>query len=464
MAGKSPAELKSEGEELKLLFAKIKKKQHNCAILMSKDGVVIEAHIKKSPEILVKAAKKNGGMAKGAWGTILMEGQIAILDPINEKIPGNLGKLAKKFFTERGLKIKLQIKEPDEEAAEAGAEQEEETSASGGQAPAADTEETSSVSGGDENTSDDGEGSSSASGGGEEGSGGGDNKRAELEQRQEAIQDSIDELTDDRENVMFSAFEDALRAHERAMEAEEFDRAAETMSRLESVMEDYEGLMADKRPLMARMDAMERDAQRVIDGEDPIAAEEVAKAKRAFVGAIDNNEWFGAAAQLDKIQDYVDAAGGSSQEEEQEEEDGSGSEETAETTETSENENQSGDANPEDLPEVDVDLDEVKAETDELKRKELKERLEANKKELNGILKNKDSENGRMAVEALTAYSKAEKGGKFPEAEDALDKVEEVLEKARSEFSLTDNQRAAIMKELDKMEAEIDALESEAAE
>lgn len=114
MANKNPADLKKEGAELKVLLAKVKKKQHNCAILMSKDGIVIELHIKKSPEVLLKAAKKAGGSPKGAWGTITMDGQVLILDPINDKVPGSLGKIAKKYFSERGLKNRLEIKEPEE--------------------------------------------------------------------------------------------------------------------------------------------------------------------------------------------------------------------------------------------------------------------------------------------------------------------------------------------------------------
>ena len=119
MAKPDPKQLKKEGEDLKALLAKIKKKQYNCAILVSKDGVVIEAHIKKSPDILVKLAKKNGGTAKGAWGTITMDGQVLILDPINDKVPGNLPKLCKTYFGARGLKNRLEIKEPDDVASQA---------------------------------------------------------------------------------------------------------------------------------------------------------------------------------------------------------------------------------------------------------------------------------------------------------------------------------------------------------
>ncbi len=114
MAAKSKEELKSEGEKLKSLFAKVKKKQHNFAMLIAKDGIVVEAHIKKSPNILLKAAKKNGGTAKGAWGVMNLNGRTLELEPENDKIPGTLPKLAKKFFSERGVPFKVNIKEPSD--------------------------------------------------------------------------------------------------------------------------------------------------------------------------------------------------------------------------------------------------------------------------------------------------------------------------------------------------------------
>lgn len=116
MANKSAAELKEEGTKLKDLFAKVKKKQHNFAMLISKDGVAVEAHVKKPASILVKMAKKNGGTAKGAWGVMTMNGQVIVLDPENDKVPGSLAKLAKKYFAERGLKFRVEVKEPDDDA------------------------------------------------------------------------------------------------------------------------------------------------------------------------------------------------------------------------------------------------------------------------------------------------------------------------------------------------------------
>ncbi len=110
MAKKDPAELKKEGEDLKVLFAKIKKKPHNCAILMCKGGVVIQAHITKSTDAMVKLAKKSGGTMKGAWGTITMEGQVLVITPENDRVPGSLDKIAKKYFNERGIKNRLEVK------------------------------------------------------------------------------------------------------------------------------------------------------------------------------------------------------------------------------------------------------------------------------------------------------------------------------------------------------------------
>jgi len=292
MAAKSPAELKKEGEELKSLFAKIKKKQHNCAILMSKDGIVVEAHIKKSPEILQKAAKKAGGMPKGAWGTITMEGPVLILDPINDKVPGNLGKVAKKFFTERGLKFRLDIKEPEEGSApvEAVAEAEQE------------------------------------------------------ETRQTASEEETENDT----------------ATGRATENEE---------------------------------SQEEEA-------------------RADGGS-------------------AEAPGGS------------------------------GADTPSEKAENNEESKSRESASDKALRAEMKSWLDGKKKKLGPILKNRDSENGKLLVAALTDFAKAQKASKLDKAQDALDEVERVLEKADQEFTLSENQRSAVMKELEKIETEIAEITSE---
>jgi len=621
MAAKSPADLKKEGEELKTLFAKIKKKQHNCAVLISKDGIVFEAHIKKSPDMMFKAAKAAGGAPKGAWGTITMDGQVLILDPINDKVPGNLTKVAKKFFGERGLKNRLEIKEPEEggdSGSEAGEAEEQETAARGGATEA--EEETGGDDGADgdalqavkdkfeslereiaalnndkENVMYDGlqevlknyewiieEGDAEkatevigrlegvledyaglmaekkplekrfdaiarelealknsehgdaagvltrgynyalannewgeagrkldemealvgenggsgaapveeeeaeeaqaaaapsetaeppATGGiedeapatgkpeaetqsttaSEEGGAGPDPLQA-VKDRYKNSESAIEELSNDTQNVMHSSLMDALKTHERMLEAGDPGNASDSMSRIEGVLADYEGLMAEKRPLLERYAGMARGIDAVKSGDNGEAASAIGSAERAYEYSVSNSEWVSAGLKLDEMQALVDEHGGGSPQVEEEEEEIQASE-SGEAPSAGEEE--------EEEIQLNVSEEDVRAEIDENRRKELKARLDAGKKEINGILRNKDSENARMATEALTAYAQAEKSGNMSGAEDALDKVDEVLEKARSEFSLTDNQRAAIMKELDKMEAELDAMESE---
>jgi len=279
---KSPAELKAEGEELKALFAKVKKKPHNCAVLMSKDGVVIEAHIKKSPDILLKLGKKNGGMPKGAWGTMTMEGQIIKIDPINDKIPGNLTKLAKKFFGARGLKYRLEIVEPEEgeEANKAAVAEEQGTGRSSASEEesheAADT----------------------------------DDKKKELETRLAEMQDQIDVLLDDKENVMFSALQDGLSAHKRAMDGEDHERGASTLDVLDGVLEDYAGLVAEKTPLQERMSALAAAIERVKKGDNSEVIDQIGRIGREFDYALANNEWIGAAERLDLIEQLTEEHAG----------------------------------------------------------------------------------------------------------------------------------------------------------
>ena len=320
MAGKSPAELKTEGVELKALLAKVKKKQHNCAILMSKEGIVIEVHIKKSPEILVKAAKKNGGMAKGAWGTLTMDGQVIILDPINEKIPGNLPKVAKKFFGERGLKNRLEIKEPEEGASttEESEEGEEESTSSQTEAaapepepeaPAADEseEETTSESGGQE-------GEASPDGGGEA-----PDPRVAIEAKLEDLQPRIDELLADTKSVMLDGLKDTMGVFTRAMDDELFDRADDALNRVTVVLDDYDGLMAQKRPFMDRMDAIARDVEKLASGSDDEVATAISRYKREFDYALENNEWYSSGEKLDQMEALINEHGGSGGDDEPEE-------------------------------------------------------------------------------------------------------------------------------------------------
>lgn len=300
MASKSPAELKKEGEELKALFAKIKKKQHNCAMLISKGGIVFEAHIKKSPDMMFKAAKAAGGAPKGAWGTITMDGQVLILDPINDKVPGSLTKIAKKFFGERGLKNRLEIKEPEEggdSGSEATEAAEQETAARAGATEA--EQETGSDGGAD-----------------------GDALQV-VKDKFESLEREIAALNNDKENVMYNGLEEVLNNYEWIMEEGDAEKAAEVIGRLEGVLEDYAGLMAEKKPLEKRHAAMARDIDKIGSGNKYTATmvgATIGSLTRAYEYALANNEWLEAGRKLDEMQVLIDENGGSSAPVEEEEE------------------------------------------------------------------------------------------------------------------------------------------------
>ncbi len=290
MATTSPGDLKKEGEELKALFAKVKKKQHNCAVLKSKDGLVIEVHIKKSPEVLLKAAKKAGGMPKGVWGTMTMDGQVIIVDPINDKIPGNLTKLAKKFFSERGMKFRLEIKEPEEGGASTGSDEEETTEEEQSEEEASEEEEESST------KASEAENEEPAS---EEDI---DPKQKLIDQLAK-IQNQIDALLADKENVMHSELVDSLRSHERVMEEGEFDRAVDTLRRIEVALEDYAAILAKTLPLQKRFDDLAAAIEKVKSAGDEIAVEEVTAAEGSFKFDLSHREFDSAKLLLDKIEE-----------------------------------------------------------------------------------------------------------------------------------------------------------------
>lgn len=389
---KSPAELKKEGEELKTLFAKVKKKQHNCAILMSKDGVVIEAHIKKSPEILLKAAKKNGGMPKGVWGTMTMDGQIIKVDPINDKVPGNLAKQAKMHFAARGLKLRLEV---------LGAEENEE-----GKAAAQDTRDPIAAESG--------------------------RQKEALESRLADTQDKIDVLQADTENVMFSALQEELSAHKRAMDNEEYERATTTLDALDGVLKDYADILAEKDPLQARLGALSAAMERVKKGDNSEAADEINRLGREFDYALANNEWVGAADRLNAIEQLTQ-------------------EHTAETGQNTPNES------TDQKPEGTTGGDDKGANEQQAKDK-LVRWIDDNKKDINAVLRDKNSAHEKELTKWIVAYQKALKGSDFNVAQQAQNKISDVLEAHTKQGKLSAEQKSAIFDELKGIEEKLSKL------
>lgn len=126
-AKKSPKELKEEGVKLGEMISTVRKKNHNFALSIGKDGLVIETDIRKACDVLWRNAKKAGGGAKGAKGVMKVSGKTIVMEADSDDVPGVLLKLAKKHFSERGQAYKFEISTPTSRLeAEGGASSEEE--------------------------------------------------------------------------------------------------------------------------------------------------------------------------------------------------------------------------------------------------------------------------------------------------------------------------------------------------
>jgi len=238
---------------------------------------------------------------------------------------------------------------------------------------------------------------------------------------------------------MHSSLIDALRKHERSMEEEDFERANDAFAILQTVLADYEGLVAEKRPLMQRMAKMEANAQKVINGDNTAMSEEIARAQRAFVGAIDNNEWFGAGEQLNKIEEIIDSVGV-----------GGGGEDSPED----------GGLEAGAAPDTgQMDEDELADAKDDLSK-----RLTAITPLIKKALKvdSKAKEVGDLVIK----YGELYKGGDMVAADEALAKLEALLEDAadspdQDKKQLSTKQRDLLKKKMVSMQKELADLKSE---
>ncbi|WP_299725359.1 hypothetical protein [uncultured Tateyamaria sp.] len=123
----SPAELKKQGEELSKQIADIRKKDLNFAMIMGKDALAFVTDRKKNTDILWRQAKGEVGGSKGAKGVVSMRGKMLVLDADDpSSVPGPMLKAAKKYFSERGVALRIVLKgeeeaEADEDEADAKA-------------------------------------------------------------------------------------------------------------------------------------------------------------------------------------------------------------------------------------------------------------------------------------------------------------------------------------------------------
>ena len=141
MAKKSSAELKAEGADLSALIATARRRPLNFAMLVGKEGIVLEAHPTKGSDVMRRQAKANGGGAKGAQGVMTVSGKLIELTCETDDAPRNLGKLAKRHFKERGIAFKVVLILPGGERVVDEEDEDDEEADDGAEAPEAAAEE-----------------------------------------------------------------------------------------------------------------------------------------------------------------------------------------------------------------------------------------------------------------------------------------------------------------------------------
>lgn len=115
MAKKTASELKAEGADLGALIATARKRPLNFALLIGKEGIVLEAHPTKGADVMRRLAKANGGGTRGTQGVMNVSGKVIELTAEEDDFPTTLAKMAKRHLKERGLAFKVVIVLPSGE-------------------------------------------------------------------------------------------------------------------------------------------------------------------------------------------------------------------------------------------------------------------------------------------------------------------------------------------------------------
>ncbi len=115
-------DLAAQAGDLKALILATRKKPYNFACQLSDGGVVLQAHRRRKPEILVKAARAAGGGPRGGFGMMRTEGKVVVLSCLEDP-PRPLARLLKRHLKERGFFLGVRLLGPAgdlliEEAAE----------------------------------------------------------------------------------------------------------------------------------------------------------------------------------------------------------------------------------------------------------------------------------------------------------------------------------------------------------
>ena len=114
--------------ELKETLKLARKKDLNFALLIAKDGMVLEAHPTKGSSVMRRQAKAKGAGPKGTEGVMNVSGKTINFKVEDDDFPGTLPKTTKKWLTSMGIQMKVLITLPGGVTLDDG-EEDEQTSA-----------------------------------------------------------------------------------------------------------------------------------------------------------------------------------------------------------------------------------------------------------------------------------------------------------------------------------------------
>lgn len=132
-------DIAAQAGDLKALILATRKKPYNFACQMAEYGVVLQAHRRRKPEVLIKAARAAGGGPRGGYGTMTTEGKIVVLSCLEDP-PRPLARLLKRHLKDRGFFLGVRLVGPGGEVLLEEAAEDETAAASGASGAAADDE------------------------------------------------------------------------------------------------------------------------------------------------------------------------------------------------------------------------------------------------------------------------------------------------------------------------------------
>jgi hypothetical protein len=95
-------------EEVKEIISNGKKRPLNFAMMKSKEGVVLKAHVTKSSGVMLRECKVAGGLpAMQVQGLLSVRGKLIEMTLENPDVSDTLAKLAKKYFATLGIPCKI---------------------------------------------------------------------------------------------------------------------------------------------------------------------------------------------------------------------------------------------------------------------------------------------------------------------------------------------------------------------